>query len=296
MKTTTSEEPVRLHDPLGATSWEASYTDSFNGFRQGHILDNIPLIYMGAPTSLWLGPSQAIGALHGSLEARTEEPIALRRGMITTQGCDICKKTHPWIGVVPVYDATNYFDSSRIGNVANGKVDYLLPLTPPSCLEGEKWVADMRIEIPVEKSILLHREPVAAYRDEKDYGNVARRLAYLRQRPDVAEACLDHVAKPLFSFFRAKTAEVPGLGELLDHVRIFQDNPMQPTQVQAILILRNAKDRDDWADVWNEANEAVYEAGTQAGLMLLPIKVVTMFELTAAEYVSSHEVSDSESS
>ncbi|WAL72679.1 hypothetical protein OU787_14895 [Kitasatospora sp. YST-16] len=216
--------------------------------------------------------------------------------MITTQGCDICKEKHPWIGVVPVYDASVHFDSSRIGNVANGKVEYLLPLTPPWRSEGEKWVADLRVEIPVEKSILLHREPLPSYQDEKDYGNVARRLAFLRQRPDVAEACLDHVAKPLFAFLREKVQEDPEFAEVLDHVRIFQDSPMQPTQAQVILVLRHAKDRDEWAGVWDEANEVVYESGAQVGLIVIPIKAATMFELTAAEYVSSHEVTDSESS
>ena len=46
--------------------------------------------------------------------------------------------------------------------------EYIVPLDPPD-LEDGVWAADLRLEIPLEKSVLVGRGPIDAFRDEDGY-------------------------------------------------------------------------------------------------------------------------------
>ena len=88
-------------------------------------------------------------------------------GLITTQTCDINEASpkHPWIHVAPVEQMD---EGDLAALVRQHRVTYLVPLAPPT-LEG-LWVADLRLEVPVEKSWLVGRHPREAFASEGEYG------------------------------------------------------------------------------------------------------------------------------
>jgi len=279
--------------------WGDGYQEQFNRFRQGHIIEGVPLVYLGSATHpLWAVESEVLRDGFGrELQTSMEKGLPLRHAMITTQGCDILKPTHTWIGVTPVYDAAEYFDRGKIGQIGAGQILYLLAIAPPWATSDQKWVADLRIEIPLEKTVLLGREPLEAYANDADYVRVPQRLAFLRQRPDVANACLDYVSQPLFDWVRQQDErERERMWATVDHVRIWQDSYESPTKAQLILVVHGGRMEDHDHDLWDAAQDHVYEQASAAGLMMIPTKVTTMEELSAAEFQASFIVEDGSSS
>jgi hypothetical protein len=293
-KTSSSDAP-RPVDVMGATLWNPEYREKLNGFRQGHIVENIPVFYLGSATvPLWSTPSTILSTdLGASLYACVEEGPVLRHAMITTQGCDISKPTHPWVSLVPVYDACAHFDDNKLGNVRAGRVEYLLPLLPPWADSEKRYVADLRIELPVEKTVLLERLPLPAYLNEDDYVKVGQRLARLRQRPDVANECLEQVVQPLFDWIRGQDQAIQErMWESVDHVRIWQNNPMTPDTARLFIIVREGAEARHDEELWDEAHAAVYENASAAGIKLVPYKAATLDLMTANEFQTSFHVED----
>jgi hypothetical protein len=63
--------------------------------------------------------------------------------------------------------------------------DYVFELAPPE-LDGDVWVADLRIEMPLEKGLLVGRAPIEAFPGEVGYIAFANFLARRRGRPALA--------------------------------------------------------------------------------------------------------------
>jgi hypothetical protein len=63
--------------------------------------------------------------------------------------------------------------------------DYIYEVAPANA-EGGPWVADLRIEMPLEKGLLVGRTPIDAFPDESGYIQFARFLARRRGRPALA--------------------------------------------------------------------------------------------------------------
>lgn len=296
----TAESPAQLQPDFGKTiTWPDGYWEHFNRFRQGHILEDVPLLYLGSVNQpLWAAEIETLR--HGfstGLHAVMEKGVPLRHAMVTTQGCDIVKHSHAWISVAPVYDATAHFDRGALGHIKAGRILHLLPLTPPWGESEQKWVADLRIEIPIEKTVLLDRTPLEAYAQDSDYQRVPIRLAFLRQRAAVADLCLQRIAQPLFDWVRQRDQATQELMlASVDHIRIWQDNHESPSQARLYVILKESAAVGHDLDLWDAAEAHVYEQSAGSGIVNLPIKTCTMSELTAAEYTASHLVEDGGSS
>lgn len=102
-------------------------------------------------------------------------------GIITTQSCDLSEERpdprQPWLAVAPVYVVPN--DSPLRDR------DFVFQLAPPE-LDRDIWVADLRIEMPLEKGLLVGRAPIEAFPDEAGYIAFANFLARRRGRPALA--------------------------------------------------------------------------------------------------------------
>lgn len=271
-------------------SWPEGAAAHFNKFRQGHIIDNIPTAYVGsAKNPHWQLPTQTLHDSCGpGLNIVAEEGTPLRYAMVLTQGCDI-NKLHAWVTVSPVYDASASFNSSELGNIRSGRTYYILPLDPPWASDGAKMVADLRFVISIEKTVLLDREPLEAYRQPSDYANVANRLSFLAQRPDIASAVLDSVVIPFFTWLREH--EMAGLQQ----VRIWQDDASAPSATKLYLIFSDDEKPD--TEVLDDIFARLYESAAQEEITLQgPLVASTLDSMTARDYAESLEVKDEESS
>lgn len=193
--------------------WPDAVRQAVQRFRQGHLIERPPLFYtahLGYP--IW--------SLSGAVAAEEEEDVPdalveLEReqrpayGILTSQDCDISEEggsaTQPWVQVAPVYLCP---EGSRLADR-----DFVIRLDPPA-LKGTAWIADMRIEMALEKSVLVGREPIEAFPAEDDYYRFSDLLARRRGRPALAAVFHDVVnvtmrdVKQQSNAWRSKTRRV----------------------------------------------------------------------------------------
>ncbi|MFD4787768.1 hypothetical protein ACFWN1_12100 [Streptomyces sp. NPDC058459] len=296
MVTATSSAEHPQYPDFGASlPWGGGHWDHLNRFRQGHLITGIPVVFLGAAnSSMWAAETESIREnLTEALNVVLEKGSPLRYGMITTQGCDILKPDMPWIGVVPVYDASLYFDRGKLGLISANRMTHILPILPPWRQTDEKWVADLRLEVPVEKSTLLDRQPIEAYEAEEHYANVSERLGSLRRRAAVPEACLQHVVQPLYDYVRAQDEDVQDqMLASVHETRIWQDLHDVPTRAQLFIILKDDLLSTHDRDAWDEAFAHVYGRAAEAGITLLPTRTVTYDSLSARDLLRSLPVTE----
>lgn len=166
--------------------WTQPVLAAVEPFLQGHLIAGPPMFYAADLRSpVWrttrLVAEQVVDADRGEdfvdLAADERSPY----GIITTQSCDLAEERpepqQPWLAVAPVYALE---PDSRLRDR-----DYVFEIAPPG-LEGGPWVADVRIEMPLEKSVLVGRRPIEAFPNEVGYIAFAGFLARRRGRPALA--------------------------------------------------------------------------------------------------------------
>ena len=61
------------------------------------------------------------------------------------------------------------------GQIKSGQFGHFIHLTAEWAAD-QLWVVDLRLEIPVEKTVLLGRSPIKAFSDDVGYAELAQRL------------------------------------------------------------------------------------------------------------------------
>lgn len=180
--------------------WPQDVIDSAKKFRQGHLL-HWDLAAFGADFVHAVCTVTAQTGKSGDGYVRVDE--AFPYVLITSQTCDICEEGKrrpriPWVSVVPVYDILPHLAKGQDGHVRRNRIGYLVPLTYPTFVEDKSlWVADLRIEYPLEKSVLVARQPIEAFASESDYAFLADKLAFRRNRPAIDQQVRKFIIDPL---------------------------------------------------------------------------------------------------
>jgi hypothetical protein len=166
--------------------WPEPARVAVEAFVQGHLLAEPPLFY-AADLRHPIWRTTRLIAEETDEGDQGEEFVDLAPddrpayGIITTQSCDLSEERpdprQPWLAVAPVYLVTP--DSPLRDR------DYIFGLAPPE-IDGDAWVADLRIEMPLEKGLLVGRAPIDAFPDEVGYIAFANFLARRRGRPALA--------------------------------------------------------------------------------------------------------------
>lgn len=91
--------------PVDSRAWPDGTYESLDRWRQGHVLDGLPLIALGAAdrTALWALSAPTGSAIAGAPVLTHVGPERFRV-MVVSQGCDLVKRTFPAATVVPVYE------------------------------------------------------------------------------------------------------------------------------------------------------------------------------------------------
>jgi hypothetical protein len=166
--------------------WPEAVSAALAPFLQGHLVAQPPLFYAANLRHPLWRTTHLVAA--GTPEAdRGEDFVDLALddrppyGIITTQSCDLSEERpdprQPWLAVAPVYEVAS--DSPLRDR------DYIFELARPE-IAGEAWVADLRIELPLEKGVLVGRAPIEGFSEEAGYIGFANFLARRRGRPAVA--------------------------------------------------------------------------------------------------------------
>lgn len=181
-------------------AWDPAVIEATARFDQGDLVDRPPFFYAGRPASgVWRTTrDMAVESEDGDVLVIEVDPHdGPPYGVLTSQGCDIADTARkPWVQIAPVYPIAELADGERrLADIRRHAVPHLVLLEPPS-LDGT-WVADLRIETPVEKSWLVDREPIAGFSTEDDRRQFGRRLAGRLERPALLDAVHEVVVRPL---------------------------------------------------------------------------------------------------
>jgi hypothetical protein len=216
--------------------------------------------------------------------------------MLLTQACDLMRPKNPWITVAPVYDASGRLNAGQRGQVKAGQVLHLVHITGDWASSG-LWVADLRLELPIEKTFLIDQNPIEAFSDETQYATLAQRLGARRQRLPAPRSCVDLVVDPLFDALRSMPDGGTSLNEAVFELRVSWNDPNDPTVVTVFVV---AADEDARAQIdvsgWTELVLSLYEHAQSEGITIVGPEITSMDDMSAADYVQSSPIEDTRSS
>lgn len=152
--------------------------------------------------------------------------------------------------------------------------------------EDGVWVADFRIEVPVEKSWLGRQTCIHGFADEADKRYLGARLSWLRGRPAFSSA-LNVVQQSLVEAFRALEYDNPALeGRLMQHLEevvVHADSHLAPRFAQLIFLTSAPMPSDcqEWLQEWRDDASVMAAA---SGLNLHALDFRTLDSVSVLEY------------
>jgi hypothetical protein len=158
----------------------------------------------------------------------------------------------------------------------------------PKALPSGFWVADLRIEFPVEKGWLVGREPIASFNEDAQYEAFAEMLGTLKNRPDIDDRLSQQLVKPLRRWIeRMKPAKYTRLMEPVMEVRLgIAGHRLSPDGAR-LIVISEQKLPQEVQDEWDQKWQVWKETLDSIGISLMATRYSTMDELTAREYVNS---------
>lgn len=275
-----------------ANPWPPEVVSGLSGLTQGTVVTRPPFFYWGTPSA--------------SLYALTERPITdddpvpadgeiveiLEEdrppyGIITTQTCDIqdgARPKKPWVQLAPVYRASEDLPLTRLQ--AGRYTTYLFWI--PEIPEEGTWIADLRLQLPVEKGWLVTRADTSFDGFSNDAQRIAfaERLATNCQRPAVADRVMDHIVKPLQKALDRLGRDSGERERVLDPVEEFafrfEGDRIAPETVQLVGLSHEPVEED--IQRWYQEWWAAHVAESTVGDVVLPPVFERFDELSATDY------------
>jgi len=276
--------------PADREGWPPGVLERLKSFVQGDVIPAPPLFYWADPSVAVWQPTAAAGIDEPDVVV-VDELADLT--IITSQTCDIGEEdaatpVKPFVQVAPVYDASGRADRNLLEK-RKGPA-YLLHLPE---LAGGFFVADFRLEMPVEKGWLSEQPISKAFASEDAQEEVGRRLRRLRERPAFSRRFMENIAAPLADAIRAlrKTDrdQFNRIVRNVDQIRVRVDSRLNTTTAELFVVggTRVPGDVAEWfRDWWDEVNQSALAGG----IALQALRVVTWDDMTAREYDATGEV------
>jgi len=193
-------------------------------------------------------------------------------GVITSQSCDLAEDgfeipRRPWFQVAPVYDLAPVLSAGDRKQLRRqGGALYQFHLPGLSGGDHQFWVADFRIEIPVEKSWLAGKEPILGLPTDLDRRTFAARLGWMRNRPAWAEVVIDAVQRVLVNeLAQTKKDNRPLFDEVVAtviEVGARTDSMTKPSRFQLLALCEYTPTQDVqdwWSSVNSKIRQGLYE-------------------------------------
>ena len=285
---------MAIDDGLAAT-WDQRVRDACAPYRQGHLIERPPFFYVASAAFGIYSLTREYGNpdLEDELFESAERPPY---GLITTETCDLAEEDakqprHPWISVAPVYNMESRVDESQRENLQAHRIQYMRLLDPPGIGDG-LWVADLRIELPLEKSWLVGRTPIESLRSHEDYEDLARQLAARRERPVLSGDVNHTLIRPLRRWVERmkpnrRDVALHGIAE----VRIlFAGSPLNPDAASLLVLSKTEEISPDVQTIWKEKWESWKAAMDEIGVPLLDCQFETLDTCSARRYLDSFQI------
>jgi hypothetical protein len=276
--------------------WPPEVLERVAAFRQGDLVANLPLFYWADPALPVFARTHDYGGSPPGI-VEMQDGWYFEYGMVTTQSCDLAdegdgKPRFAWAQACPVYNAEAPHPTDPSKRVLDGGVRKLIRdgrdqqrMVVPGLGDG-LWVADFRLEVPVERGWLAAQPRIVVFPDDSHRWEVGRRLAWLRARPAFDTRFVNSVQQPLVRALRALAKTDRARYELMHgeiaEVGVLSASHAEMTDV-AITVLHDslsAETKQWWLEQW----EIWKELANTEGLNLLPLEFADLAVLRASEY------------
>jgi hypothetical protein len=286
------------HGIFDRAEWPDDVLAAVAAFRQGDLVRSLPLFYWGDPGRAAHSRTRAY-ATAGHIDAQVIQfnehaPF----GLVTTQTCDLAlegggRPKSAWVQLAPVFDATAPHPTKPGENALRGDLRKLIAqgrsqdyLHIPNLPDDGFWVADLTIEVPVERGWLAAQERLDGFGDEAKREAVGKRLAWLRNRPAFDSRFVDAVQKPMMAALQALRKDdrpmFERMGDQVPEMGVVVNGRLAVAQAE-LAVLHAGLDADLttwWQDRWVELKQ---NADT-AGFNLLPLRLDDIRTLPTVEY------------
>ena len=293
-------EEAFLLDRLAASS----HVTALDEWRQGDLLEGVNLFWAALPgldplTDLTLDGPFAGGWSVTQWEASSDPPPPgasaspeSTLGIITSQTCDIAAvgpgSRHGTFQVSPLISLAQ-LSVARAADVRLGRtVDMVMLTNAPR--EGE-WAADLRISLPVSKSVLFSQSPVHGFSTAKQSQEFAERLAIKVRRVAAHDAISEFLTTDLNKLVKRRRAAGATWVDRIEQFRVRARsgdllNPVS-TEIFAIMLdLRLSAEEMSDLRAWRTEVRGTFRRLTGIG-ELAPIRFVMLESMKVQDYRES---------
>jgi hypothetical protein len=275
--------------------WPEGLLDKLTGIRQGDVINAqtldgpLPLVYHACPRApVWQRTLDYVDEPEQSVVVLSDTVESPRRYVITSQTCDIVESAgepnHPWVQIAPAFDMLAELNSGERKMVSKRGFSKWLWHLP--AVDDGFWVADLRIELPIEKGLLGILDVSPGHLGEEDRRAFGERLAGRRSRPAFSDLFCDVVQKPLVSRLKELRKTDEDLYAQMDldvEVCARMDNHLDPHVVQVALVCEQPPTPEVlrwWQSWWAEATSPADDSG----INLLPLQILYSDQMNVKEY------------
>jgi hypothetical protein len=270
-----------------AEDWPEGVRDSLRSWEQGDLVATPPFFYFADPQHpVWEATRQYTATSSEPEIVLPEESLCPPYAMVTTQTCDIAEEDsarplRPWVQLAPVYEVTGW----KRKKLEGGRGPRYWLLVPE--LPGENpHVADLRIEVPVEKGWLAQQQRVIGFADEAAKQAVGDRLRLLRGRYAFARE-VNQLVSAIWELLDASNDDNDDATEILadaiEEVGLLLDSYLYPTHIQVVFLTTLDLDEKghDRLEAWRDSVASELQG---ADITLQRHDVRALAALAAADY------------
>lgn len=298
------EDGIRLGAMAADVEWQL-HAENLDRWKQGHVLMDVPVV--------WLGPAglDQITRVKNDRDdvAPVFDPSTAGPAVITSQTCDLGGlppgSLHPFFQVAPLVRGDRISSSLR-SLARQGRVGYLVSVQSPFPVEpvlGEdgserrpgpeqEWYADLRVQVPVSKAVLLDREPIAGFADEDGSLAFAELLAFRSFRPAIHAGLSEGLPALLTKFVKDKGGAKQQCFAKVEQVRVvfIGGDRLRPTRASFYVLTDGLKLDDEEREVWARFQAEAVSLLKAHGISVGPLLHCDVSELSASKYRDSVHV------
>lgn len=274
---------------------ERAVRRSLDRWKQGDIVTGLRLFW-----ATGLGPDPLTGLDAGTgtgggwrvLAWDEEDSPDGSWGVIGTQTCDVAAtgpgRSQLHVQVHPVKRLDGAFDAGRIAEIRRGQSTNLIYLTAPPI--GGEWAADLRMSLPVSKTLLCHQEPKHAFACERDSLDFAERIAAKARRPALHDQLSGPMVSSLRDMIRQAQSNEENWPDLFEQFRLLvtDGGRLTPRTVQLLAISHANRPLPSDRRALREWRTRESKRLTRAAdITLSPITFIALTDLDAQRYRQS---------
>ncbi|MFI9046064.1 hypothetical protein [Streptomyces sp. NPDC053427] len=180
-----------------------------------------------------------------------------------------------------------HLDGGQRGHISNGNMVHFVHLPALHLHAPGFWVADLRFDQPVEKSWLARQHPVQAFGSETEQEVVGEALSWLRRRPAMGSAFIDHVQQPVNDALESLRRSDKALWKTVDREiaewAVNCDSRLEPTHAKIVLLSAVEAPSSECVRWWRETVDRL-RASAEKTLIIAGPEFQRLDVITVTEY------------